>query len=163
MSQTSNSSFMYWLTCWFQWRPHQVITRLSEHDPDAPDPYLLRWYIVPYNRWFKVFIHKFMRDDEDRALHDHPWDSVSFLFKGSYREIVDEPCYPDEVRVVREYHAPALIARRAEHRHRIELIDGKPAWTLFITGAKRREWGFYCPQGWKHWKDFVHPNNGCGE
>ena len=42
--------------------------------------------------------------------------------------------------------------------------------TLFFCGPRVREWGFYCPQGWKHYKDYIAPTSygnrvgkGCGE
>src|SRR3546814_8204117 len=31
------------------------------------NPYLRRWYIIPRNRWFNVYLHEFLRDDDDRA------------------------------------------------------------------------------------------------
>lgn len=34
--------------------------------------------------------------------------------------------------------------------------------TLFATFKWQRDWGFQCPQGWKHWRDVVF-TNGCGE
>jgi hypothetical protein len=36
------------------------------------DPYLHRWFMIK-TPWLGVYIHKFVRSDEDRALHDHPW------------------------------------------------------------------------------------------
>lgn len=39
------------------------------------DPYLYRWFVIRTER-FGLFIHKFVRSDEDRALHDHPWPFV---------------------------------------------------------------------------------------
>lgn len=36
------------------------------------EEYLHRWYILR-NRFFAVMVHRFVRSDEDRALHDHPW------------------------------------------------------------------------------------------
>lgn len=130
---------------------------------DEANPYLQRWHIIPQNPVFNIFLHKFMRDDDDRALHDHPWPSLSFLLKGSYVE-----CTPGENgRIKRKlYKRGSMIYRRATHRHRIELekdIDAFdpahrlglrqelpriPAWTLFITGFKVREWGFWC-NGWR--------------
>jgi hypothetical protein len=29
------------------------------------------------------------------------------------------------------------------------------ATTLFAGGPIVREWGFDCPQGWRHWKEFT--------
>ena len=37
--------------------------------------YLSRWHIIPRNRYFNIYLHKFVGSDDDRALHDHPWRS----------------------------------------------------------------------------------------
>ena len=37
------------------------------------DIYLHRWYVIRRPN-LGLFIHKFVRSDEDRALHDHPWN-----------------------------------------------------------------------------------------
>lgn len=111
--------------------------------------YLLRWFIIPKNRYFKIYLHCFLGSDEDRALHDHPWHSLSFLLKGRINE-----------HLMHQVHSvPRFIPqlRKATCAHRIELIKG-PAWTIFISGPKIREWGFYCPQGWRHWRDFTDEN-----
>ena len=44
--------------------------------------------------------------------------------------------------------------RSAEYAHRLILISNV-AWTIFITGSVKRQWGFHCPKGWVHWKDFT--------
>jgi hypothetical protein len=125
------------------------------------DPYLRRWYIVPRNRFFNIYLHHFMRSDDDRALHDHPWWNISILLKNNYREHLQDGSFRDKT-------APGIVLRTASFAHRIELING-PAWTLFITGPKIREWGFLCPQGWRHWRDFTAGphgetiGKGCGE
>jgi hypothetical protein len=36
-------------------------------------PYMLRWWIIPRNKFFNIYLHRFLRSDDDRALHDHPW------------------------------------------------------------------------------------------
>ena len=53
---------------------------------EPEEPYLKRWFILPRNRWFNIYLHHFHRSDDDQALHDHPWASVSILLKGSYIE-----------------------------------------------------------------------------
>lgn len=110
------------------------------------DPYLLRWWVIPRNKWFNIYLHNFKHSDDDRALHDHMYWNVSVLLRGRYTEHMQ-----DGRTVVRK--AGAIILRRPEAAHRIELTDGE-VWTLFITGPRVREWGFLCPQGWRHWKDF---------
>ena len=148
-----------WLLGWLHGGPHFVVG-------DPARPYMLRWYILPRNPLLNVYLHKFVRDDDDRALHDHPWPSVSVLLKGRYLEqmhgknLLGEPGI---IKVMRSWQWWSLfgipiVFRRATHRHRIELIDGDPAWTLFVTGPVVRDWGFWCPKGFVPWQKFVEPN-----
>jgi hypothetical protein len=121
------------------------------------DNYLLRWHIIPRNRFLNIYLHCFLGSDDDRALHDHPWWSVSFLLKGRIIEHTEDYGYQGQViklsRSVRRF-IPKL--RAAKHAHRIELTGDK-AWTLFITGPKVRTWGVYCPKGWVPWRQFTDP------
>lgn len=155
--------------------------------------YLHRWWVIPKNKWFNIYLHKFLNDDDDRALHDHPWPSLSIILRGGYIEHL-----PGGVK--KEYKPGSFIYRRADHAHRVELFKNtrwirrtepglryyddetdaagyplepvkspRPAVTIFITGPKVREWGFRCPQGWRHWKEFVSKHDegktvkGCAE
>ena len=125
------------------------------------DNYLLRWYIIPHNRWFNIYLHNIRHSDDDHALHDHPWHNVSIILKGGYIE----QSWNGE----KEHTRGAVIFRKATRRHRLIIPDGGETWTLFITGPKIREWGFWCPKGFVHWKDFVDMSNpgkvgpGCGD
>ena len=130
------------------------------------NPYMIRWYVIPRNRWFNIYLHKFCRDDDDRALHDHPWWFVSFMLCGQYTE------YTPKGSKIRK--AMTFAFRTATARHRIELPKdngGKPmpCWTLVITGRKKRVWGFWCPRGFVPWHEFVdhtdegNVGKGCGE
>lgn len=151
------------------------------------NPYLRRWWVIPRNPFFNVYLHQFLRSDDDRALHDHPWlFNFSWLLKGAYLEWVPPskdaafPCQNGAV-CVPDLQTPSRVTAMGYFRtegavkfrwgrapHRIELHRGK-CWTLFITGPRVREWGFYCPQGWKHWRDFTAPGQpgeigpGCDE
>lgn len=142
-------------------------------------PYMRRWYVIPHNRWFNIYLHNIVRSDDDRALHDHPWWNVSIVLRGGYWEVMPpwRPLYPDMCLDL--FHAPktvrvrrrpgSIVFRRACDAHRLEVAEGASCWSLFITGPKLREWGFWCPQGWKVWTQFVDMTNtgaigpGCGE
>ncbi len=110
------------------------------------DNYLFRWFIIPRNRFFNIYLHKFYGSDDDRALHDHPWPSVSFLLYGELKEF-----HFNGVRIIYKW---LPVFRSAKFAHRIELLKG-PAITLFITGPNLREWGFHCPGKWVPWWDFT--------
>lgn len=130
-------------------------------DPLAP--YLRRWWVIPRNSCFNIYLHQFLRDDDDRALHDHPFWSVSLALSGDmiehYRKRKD-----DHIRAVT---VGDVIVRGGKFAHRMVVV--RPSWTLFITGPRYREWGFLCPNGWIPWQKFVASENpgaigrGCGE
>ena len=114
------------------------------------DPYLLRWYLMPRNRWLNVYYHVFKRSDDDRALHDHPWVSLSLCLRGEATEIDSQGA--------RIITAGQWRFRRAKYAHRMMLAG--ECHTLFITGPRVREWGFWCPKGWRHWQEFTSGKNG---
>lgn len=114
--------------------------------------YLYRWHLIR-TRWFNVFLHKIMLSDDDRALHDHPWDNISIILKGGYLEVTQ--------RGAKYRGSGDIISRRAEDAHRLVLPEGyPPCWSLFITGRSRRSWGFLCPKGWQDHTTMAKEANG---
>lgn len=140
------------------------------------NPYLIRWYLIPRNPLINVYLHKFLRDDDDRALHCHPWWFISVMIWGKYYEFVDKNG-SEAGAIVRS--APSIAFRSATHCHRVKLPRMAPAepralvpipcWTIVITGPKCRVWWFHCPKGFVPWFDFVdhadtgNVGKGCGE
>lgn len=136
-------------------------------------PYMLRWHIARKSRipflsklLENVYLHRVVRSDDDRALHDHPWWNVSIVLWGGYYEYVpiipetyarDSRMFPEHMLVERIWRGVgSIVFRRATQPHRLE-IPAHPVhqtWTIFITGRKSREWGFYCQRGWRHWTVF---------
>lgn len=146
-----------WIIAYSVWK-----TRRREPDfivGGKENPYLLRWYLLPRNRFFNIYYHVFLRSDDDRALHDHMYWNLSIVLSGGYFEHT-----VDGKR--RWVGAGSLRLRRPTTAHRVELAHRTTfprvairATTLFVTGPRVREWGFLCPQGWRHWKEFVSSNN----
>lgn len=152
--------------------------RLFRRPPDfiigkPGSPYMRRWYVIPRNRVFNVYLHEIVRSDDDRALHDHPWCNVSIVLRGGYVEVMPEhrpstdwPVPPQR----RAWRGPgSIVLRRPTAAHRLEVEIGRSCWSLFITGPNVRSWGFWCPRGWKPWQQFVDMGNtgavgpGCGD
>jgi hypothetical protein len=170
---STNMKIPMWLqTRLYSWAMQKLLlTEPSVKIGNPSDPYLLRWWIIPRNRFFNIYLHHILRSDDDRALHDHPWWNVSLVVGGGYTE-----CIPtDRTNLVyrKVWRGPSsVVARRPSAAHRLEVPSGKPAVTLFITGPRVREWGFWCPQGWKPWQRFTSfaetgnsylPGPGCGD
>jgi hypothetical protein len=140
-------------------------------------PFLLRWFIHgEKHRWGNAYLHQFIRNDEDRALHDHPWYNMSLLLGGQYIEHTIDAGGINRRHIFR----PGDVKLRSpKAAHRVELTSGgtlllgdcperapnlptwvqsdpakSPAWSLFLTGPVQRKWGFHCPQGWKSNRQF---------
>lgn len=129
---------------------------VGERGRETYNPYMLRWHLFRVANLPRLYLHKFVRSDDDRALHDHPWWYVSLLIRGGYTELT-----PDGP--VRR-SAPSIVFRPITHQHRVVLLpDGhggeRPCWTLFLTGPDVRRWGFWCGERFIVSKDF----SGCGE
>ncbi len=143
-----------------------LLAGLGGREPDfiiggAEDPYIRRWWLKRERESGSMYLHQIIRDDDDRALHDHPWPSTSIVLRGTLREVL-----PDgESRLLKP---GSITSRAAKDAHRLEVVDG-PVWTLFVTGPVERSWGFHCPKGWVPWREFVSPSDagkvgrGCGE
>ena len=118
------------------------------------NPYLLRWFVIPRNPIANAYLHLFLRSDDDRALHDHPWASATRVLVGSYTEqtIAQGGIHHRQVLRAGDWR----IRPTGRLAHRVELHDG-PCWTLFLTGPRYREWGFHCAErGWVHWRTFTN-------
>lgn len=129
-----------------------------EASGDAESAYLTRWTILGAPSGVGLHLHRFHRSDAD-TLHDHPWPFASLILWRGYVEEAEigaiDSC------IVRERIRPGrLILRPASWIHRVELVDGKPAWTLVLTGRYERQWGFWTAQGWKPWQIYF-ADKGC--
>ncbi|MEG3153023.1 hypothetical protein U1769_24280 [Sphingomonas sp. ZT3P38] len=150
------------------WAERAMARRVPDYVIGEPtNPYMRRWWVIPRNRVFNIYLHEVLRSDDDRALHDHPWVNVSFLIGGGYVEHQIEAGG-----IERRYHRlpGSIVVRRGRCAHRLEIPSGGRAISLFITGPRLREWGFHCAKaGWVHWRDFTGGKNGeligrgCGE
>jgi mannose-6-phosphate isomerase-like protein (cupin superfamily) len=114
--------------------------------------YLFRYHVFRHGKLLpKIYLHLFEGDDDDRALHDHPGPSISFMLEGTMLEHMDK----DKVRIVRKGD---IIFRSAKHRHRLTMVSSK-AITLFIMWPSYRQWGFWPDGKFVSWQDFVDPRS----
>jgi hypothetical protein len=155
--------------------PYKVIENCDH------DPYLVRWYVLR-TKWVSLFIHKFIRSDEDRALHDHPWSFLVIPLWRGYIEHTSDPVQMGPFIASRQRRVYPILGTRYRHatfRHRVELLKGYrplpvpsdlvevthidsdgepmlelPAWSLFFHFKREREWGFHLPEGFVYWRKF---------
>lgn len=123
------------------------------------DLYLRRYYVYRGKHRPHIYLHHIVRSDYERACHDHPWDFVSLLLTGKYREHLAQVTFfenGEELAVgkilptSRVRRAGAIVIHSCYDLHRLELE--KPMWTLVFTGHRKRDWGFQTPdKGWIKW------------
>jgi len=128
-----------------------ILDRKTFHT--AGDPYLSRFFLVrkrkgdddESSRWpFSVYLHYFHRGDEDESLHNHPWKlAVSLVLTNGYHE---ERWTGERIRT-KTFRPGDINILRSTDFHRVDLIDPtRGAWTLFISGKRVQDWGFWDPQ-----------------
>lgn len=138
---------------------------------EESNPYLRRWWVIPRNEGCNVYLHEILRSDDDRAGHDHPWPNTSHIIEGGYTEVTYYSNEPWTEAYRYERKAGDTVSREATDTHRLILPDGGRCVSLFMTGPKLREWGFWCPNPPRFvpWRDFTAGENGetvgrgCGE
>ncbi len=138
--------------------PHWLVERLFDwawkHAGMCPDLkletarngglYMNRWHIIR-SQWLNIYLHEFNMEEAHEASHDHPYDSVSIILGGGYREVFLD----GRSRVVQKGD---VVFRRATAAHRI--VPDYPehvtrhngvinCWSLFVTGPRVRDWFFY--------------------
>lgn len=107
--------------------------------------------------WFGILLHKIMRPDPDRHMHDHPWPFFSFILRGAYAEqLVAEPAW-NKTPCKFDYGRRWWNSKKADAGHKITILEfGKPVWTLVFRGKRCRTWGFHTEDGWIPWHIYLN-------
>jgi len=149
------SQMVEWAACIMARTPDYVIGPVD-------NPYLRRWWIIPRNEGCNVYLHEILRSDDDRAGHDHPWLNTSYILAGGYTEVTYYREQPWLEAYRYERKAGDSVTREAGDTHRLIVPDGGCCISLFVTGPKVREWGFWCPngRGFVPWQQFTGGEHG---
>ena len=92
-----------------------------------------RWEILK-TRWGSIWLHAIYKADQDKHLHNHPWDFTSVVLKGSYYEqtsLGNKKQYPGKINI-----------RNGEEHHKILELLSPVVYTLFFVSAPKRLWGY---------------------
>lgn len=111
-------------------RPFQI--RWNEPLGKPECPYLQRWVFTCCG--FSARLHHWIRSDDKQHFHDHAWNFVTFVLRGSYTDVTEHG--------KQRMAAGSVQYRKAEHKHYVDVPIGG-AWTLLFCGRPRRKWGFW--------------------
>lgn len=147
-----------------QWLARRATPYYNIHGPDGT-LYMRRWWLLP--RWclhfdpvrgypmpkawmpFSVRLHHIVEPDQDRHLHDHPFNFRSIVLAGGYVEQVDDDGSSRVVRHGDTYRSPA------GRWHRIAIVQDGGAWSIFVTGPRVQDWGFRVDGRKVAWQDYL--------
>lgn len=107
-------------------------------------PYLERYHLgEAFGLTF--YLHRFVREDGERWIHDHPWPwALAIVLCGGYTEERWRYLCPVAGLVTCERKVRWWNLLRASTFHRIASI--KPnTWTLLIRPGRSKDWGFVEP------------------
>ncbi len=131
----------------------KTIIRGCESRGDGDLPYMTRYTLIE-TKLFQVCLHIFHRSDFD-VHHDHPWNFSTFILWRGYNEEI----FKDGEFTTKRARPLSFLRRKAEHCHRVILINEKPAVTLVFMGKRYRVWGFFSSNGWTNWIKYFRDNN----
>ena len=141
----------------------QLMQRLGRHriilDRRSSEPLLERYYVFLKDRtWFpfNIFVHKFCKSDPD-DVHDHPWPYFTLILKGGYYEWIPQfDKHGNKFGELAHWRKPGHFRIcSSKSYHRIELDPDVTCWSLFMPGAKQREWGFLVKNKWIHNEEYL--------
>ena len=92
-----------------------------------------RWEILK-TRWGSIWLHAIYKADQDKHLHNHPWDFKSLVLKGSYLEQTEKG--------IIKQHPGKFNSRNGESYHKILELLSPVVYTLFFVSPIKREWGY---------------------
>lgn len=143
--------------------------------PAGHGEYIFRWWLVPHNKEANVYFHIQTASDPERPLHDHPWDNTSVILAGGYDEITQH-VYGTGAKArlssvekdgfmggqhIHSRRPGQTIHRIASTAHRLILPTHIPySMSLFMTGPKVRDWGFWTDDGWVSYETVTRTENG---
>ena len=96
--------------------------------PASDKPGVLSWLPI------SIRIHKIVKEDDDRHLHDHPWNARTFILKGWYHE--------ERLDGFNRREKGDTARLNFGEYHRITQVCEGGVYTIFVTGKYQGTWGF---------------------
>ena len=137
------------------------------------------WLFNPYphgsdgagRRWGdwlpSIRLHRILREDRDRHMHDHPWNARTFIMRGWYEElrceVIEGERLDHVVEALRIRKPGDTACLRFGEYHRITEVSPDGVWTLFVTWRKRGTWGFLVDGKKVPWRTYLGIADTSGE
>ena len=102
-------------------------------------------------KWLpSIRIHHILRRDDDRHMHDHPWDARTIILDGHY---IERRLGQEGVFLIRKRGDTAAL--KFGEYHTITYVPDGGVWTLFITFGYKGTWGFLVDGKKVPWREYM--------
>ena len=113
-------------------------------------PYAYRTYLIFFGHSIRV--HFWLRSDDKRYMHNHPWWFITFVLKGYYTDVS-----LTGVDIVDRF---SFRYRKPNHTHYV-VIPKTGCITILLTGRNLNNWGFWINERYlrvnRFFKRYGHP------
>lgn len=111
----------------------------------------------PWRFPISIRIHRIVLPDQDRDLHDHPWNARTVILRGGYTEQRLLRLGSDGSQLIAwvDRNAGDTATLKFGEYHRITEVTDGGVWTLFITGKYRGTWGFLVDGVKVQWRKYL--------
>lgn len=110
-----------------------------------------RFAIFHIFNFCSLFVHFIYKEDKDKYLHNHPWNYVGLVLKGSYTEETELG--------TRQAKLGTVSFGNRKFFHKILKINDGPVVTLFFVYGKYIDWGYKSENGFVESKDYRKSKN----
>lgn len=133
-------------------KPFQV--RWKEPLGKIECPYAYRYVFLFFG--FGLRVHVWLRSDDKRYKHSHPWWFCTLVVKGSYKDVYDSEGQEKSDKLNRF----SFRFRKSNHKHYVDIPEGGCV-TILLTGRPKQKWGFWIDgkmkRPLKYFYKFGHP------
>jgi hypothetical protein len=114
--------------------------------------YPIGWSGFNYSELENIYVHEFVRSDKDDP-HNHPWPNLTVVLSGWYMEEVWSDDGKTSLGTYRR-NVGDVVSRPSHVVHAI--TETAPnCISLFMTGKKEQDWGFFTPSGYIEHADYA--------
>ena len=129
------------------------LDRPARHIDSAGSEYLYRVFLAE-RAGTRYYLHWFAGVDADRHTHSHPFDGLSIVLCGAYREEITDTLRHElyrltdrDVGLATTVHTRRLWNRIPTTRYHRIIDAQRDTWTLFVAGPNRGRW-FFVRESW---------------
>ena len=123
--------------------------RWNEPLGESECPYAYRYVFLFFG--FAIRVHRWIRSDDKRYMHTHPWWFVTFILRGSYTDV----SMKDGETIRQRLKRFNIKYRPANHLHYVE-VPKSGCLTILFTGRPLNKWGFWVNGSIKRPLRFFH-------